>query len=141
MTATRWERAHDHLGFAPFLVGLHTPGVLLEAWIGFWQSIASGSADETLEQKFRRVADQWKAAVGSISNLDDIRGAAGYAELVALGRPVIPLILNELDSDPFYWFEVLAEITGVDPTPADQAGDVDAMTAAWKAWSRKKRIG
>jgi len=141
MTATKWEQTHDRRNptYIPYWLSPHTASAVLEAWIKFFQSARSGSAEESLEQRFRRLGDQWKASVGSISNPDDIRAARGYAELVALGRPLIPLILRELDSDPFHWFEVLADITGIDPTPPEQAGDVDAMVAAWKGWARKQR--
>jgi hypothetical protein len=49
---------------------------------------------------------------------------------------VIPLILAEMETTPGQWFWALAALTGEDPVPDADRGDVTAMTAAWLAWGR-----
>jgi hypothetical protein len=110
----------------------------LSAWIQFRRSVSQKS--EPIEDRFSRLAQQWKSHIGGISDPQEIRQLPGFAELVRLGPDAIPLILRELEFDSSYWFEVLAEIAGEDPTPAEQAGDVDAMIRAWKDWAAGKNL-
>jgi hypothetical protein len=108
------------------------------AWIRLGEFIAR--ATDPVETRFRRLAGQWKNAVGSASDPKDICGVSFFHELVRMGDDILPLVMRELDADPFHWFEVLAEITGEDPTRPGDAGDVTAMTAAWKQWAEDHNI-
>ena len=55
-----------------------------------------------------------------------------FQELVALGDPVVPLILSELKREPSVtWFVVLTTITGEDPVPPAMPGRVQEMAQAW----------
>ena len=47
-------------------------------------------------------------------------GTPAYQAIIALGSPVIPLLLQDLQREPAHWFEALKAITGEDPVaPAD----------------------
>jgi hypothetical protein len=59
-----------------------------------------------------------------------------YREIISMGKPVVPLILAELEERPDYWFAALRAITGEDPVPNEARGNVRAMTGAWLAWGR-----
>jgi hypothetical protein len=73
------------------------------------------------------------------SNTQALRNQPIYQELVAMGEPVIPLILAELDQESnVSWFTVLAAITGENPVPPELAGQVDAMARAWIDWGRQR---
>jgi hypothetical protein len=111
----------------------------LAAWIRFREAVSPRGAP--LSEQFARLADQWKLGIGAISDPQEIRALPGFAELVRLGQDIIPLVLKELDKEPTYWFEVLADITGHDPTPSEHAGDVDEMISAWKRWAAGKNLG
>ena len=54
-----------------------------------------------------------------------------------MGKPAIPLLLNELQRDLDHWFFALREIAGVNPVPLKDAGYVEKMRDAWLSWGRK----
>ena len=49
---------------------------------------------------------------------------------------MIPHILGEMAAAPGQWFWALLALTGENPVPDADRGDVTAMTAAWQEWGR-----
>jgi hypothetical protein len=97
---------------------------------------------QDVARRFEGLAAQWKAATRYRSNTHALRNHPVHQELVALGEPVIPLILTELEREPnVSWFTVLATITGENPVPPALAGRVDAMAQAWLVWGRQRGYG
>jgi hypothetical protein len=93
---------------------------------------------QELGQRFQRLATQWNAATRYRSNTRALRDHPVYQELVALGEPIVPLILSELEREPnVFWFAVLAAITGQNPVPPAVTGQVEAMARAWIDWGRQ----
>jgi hypothetical protein len=93
---------------------------------------------QTVERKFRNLATQWAELTAYCSNMGALRHHPVYHELVALGEPVVPLILRELERQPSAsWFGLLAAITGEDPVPPELAGHVAAMARVWLEWGRQ----
>ena len=93
---------------------------------------------QDVARRFQGLATQWNAATRYRSNTHALRNHPVYQELVALGEPVIPLILAELKRESnVSWFTVLAAITGENPVPPALAGRVDAMARAWLDWGRQ----
>jgi hypothetical protein len=83
---------------------------------------------QTVERRFHDLATQWLELTHYRSNLGALRDHPVYRDLAALGQPVVPLILRELERRPSAaWFGLLAEITGDHPVPAESAGIVSAM--------------
>src|SRR5438552_2735228 len=81
---------------------------------------------QSIERKFRDLASQWAELTAYRSNMGGL--------------------LCELERKPSAsWFGLLAAITGIDPVPAELAGNVDAMAGAWLDWGRRQgyqvRIG
>jgi hypothetical protein len=90
-------------------------------------------------RRFQGLATQWIETTRYRSNTRALRNHPVYQELIALGEPVVPLILMELEREPnVSWFTVLAAITGENPVPPAVAGRVDAMTRAWIDWGRQR---
>ena len=95
---------------------------------------------QDLAQRFQGLASQWNAATRYRSNTHALRDHPVYQELVALGEPVVPLILMELEQEPsVFWFLVLATISGENPVPPALSGRVEAMALAWIDWGRQRR--
>ena len=63
-----------------------------------------------------------------------------YQAIIALGPPVVPLLLHDLEREPFHWFEALQAITGEDPVPREHWGMIAAMRADWLAWGRERGL-
>ena len=61
-----------------------------------------------------------------------------YQSIIRMGPAVVPLILRELQREPDYWFWALTAITGENPVPPEDAGDLDRMTDAWLAQGRAR---
>ena len=57
-----------------------------------------------------------------------------YQQIIGMGTPALPLIFQELQREPDHWFWALGAITGENPVPEEDAGDLDAMTDAWLSW-------
>jgi len=96
---------------------------------------------QNVARRFQGLAAQWNAATRYRSNTQALRNHPVYEELVALGEPVVPLILAELGREPnVSWFVVLTGITGENPVPPALADHVDAMARAWIDWGRQRGL-
>ncbi len=94
---------------------------------------------QDVARRFQGLATQWKATARYRSNTHALRNQPIFQELVALGEPVVPLILTELARESnVSWFTLLAAITGEDPVPLALAGRVDDMAQAWLDWGRHR---
>jgi hypothetical protein len=92
---------------------------------------------ENIEERFARLAATWHRAVAhqSSSRLRDNHPA--YQEIIRLGPPVVPLLLRDLEVNRRHWFTALTAITGVNPVPREDAGDIPRMIDAWLRWGRE----
>jgi hypothetical protein len=54
-----------------------------------------------------------------------------YQEIIAMGPPVVPLLLRELEQDPHFWSWALTAITEEDPVPPSARGNLGEMARAW----------
>ena len=94
---------------------------------------------QDIARRFQGLATRWIATTRYRSNTQALRNHPVYQELVALGEPVVPLILMELGRQPrVSWFVVLTGITGENPVPPALAGQVDATARAWIDWGRQR---
>ena len=61
---------------------------------------------------FQRLAEQWKASRGPASTVKKRAQHPAYKEIIGLGEPAIPLLLEELDREPDHWFAALLRRQG-----------------------------
>jgi type I restriction enzyme M protein len=95
------------------------------------------SADD-LRHKFDRLVADWKAGRRATGTAKKMAEHSAYREIIALGRPVVPLILAELNRTPDHWFIALHEITKASPVPDGARGNLAEMTKAWVKWWEKE---
>jgi hypothetical protein len=95
-------------------------------------------AAETLEQKFNRLADAWQSGVAHLSSSSKRDNHPAYQEIIALGQPVVPLLLRDLERTSRHWFTALATITKAQPVAAEDAGNIRKMAQAWLDWGKKQ---
>lgn len=88
--------------------------------------------------EFDRLASQWKWETRYQSSSTIIEEHPAYQAIIAMGKNVIPLILEDLRSDGGHWFMALGTITGESPVRYEDRGKVDAMTAAWVEWGMRQ---
>lgn len=84
--------------------------------------------------EFEALVREWKATRGHTSSAARMAQNEAYQKIIALGEPVVPLILEELRRDPDHWFLALHAITGADPVREASRGKISAMADAWLAW-------
>jgi hypothetical protein len=93
-------------------------------------------APETIEQKFRRLAEAWHKAVAYQSATSLRNNHPAYREIIGLGPAVVSLLLRDLEENHTHWFCALREITGADPIPESAAGNIPQMVQAWLRWAK-----
>ena len=73
---------------------------------------------ETLRAEFSVLARQWNRDTMHLSRISRAVAHPAHVRIVAMGEPVVPLILEELRDCPSHWFAALWTITNIDPVPA-----------------------
>jgi len=86
---------------------------------------------------FKALADRWQRETGMLSSISKKYNHDAYQKIIALGKPVVPLILQELQNNPAYWFKALESITKASPIGNGQRVDLAAAAAAWIAWGKE----
>ncbi len=92
--------------------------------------------DESKAEKFTRLAQQWKLETAAVSSMTQMVEHPAYQEIIKMGMPAVPLILDELQREPHHWFAALTAITGEHPIRKEDAGRLSAMTASWLKWGQ-----
>jgi len=100
---------------------------------------AAKEEDRRLGTTFKSLAEQWERETRNLSSSHRIFAHRAFREIVALGRPAIPLILRRLQQSRGHWFAALQEITGehdlVDP---NDYGRIERIREAWLEWGRTR---
>ena len=112
----------DIVGFAPF-------------WSGSNYQEASYRQQQELRRRFNVLLKEWEEDTADLSSLSAITSHPSYKKIIGLGLRALPLIFSELERAPNYWFDALRSITHEDPVPAEDRGDLQAMTRAWLVWA------
>jgi len=99
------------------------------------QPRAPGPPD-TVEERFRQLEMTWTAETGYLSSYQDIVEHPAFREIIRLGTAVVPLMLRDLQERPRLWVWALPEITGADPVPPGESGNIAKMSEAWLRWGR-----
>jgi hypothetical protein len=108
--------------------GLSSVQQLLEAW----------QAGEEEHVRFRALAERWKSETAHQSNVAKRALHPAYQEIIGMGERAVPLLLAELQREPDDWFWALHAITGANPVPPADRGDLRATAEAWLRWAREK---
>jgi hypothetical protein len=97
------------------------------------------SANESLEHRFRELADIWRGATYELSSYSDIVEHPAYQHVVrTLGKNAIPFILKEIAAGQVNWVWALRAITGEDPTDPKQRTDLMQVARAWLEWGETR---
>lgn len=97
-------------------------------------------SDHELRELFGKLVSEWKQKSRYMSNTLTMVVLEPYQRIIGLGRPAVPLLLEEMQRQPGWWFSALEAITGEDPIPAGVGGQITKMTEAWLEWGRKRRL-
>ena len=95
---------------------------------------------EPIQERFQTLRDDWKSRTQHLSNVAQIALVFSYQQIIGMGPNAVPLILAELQQEPDHWFWALEAITGENPVPKQDAGDVEASTRAWLEWGKRNGL-
>lgn len=90
---------------------------------------------DPFEVQFRTLRDEWVADIRYSSSGTEIVNHVAYLRIIAMGMAVVPLILQELRKRVDHWFWALFIITGHDPVPLEDRGNLEKMRDAWLQWA------
>jgi len=96
------------------------------------------TTSNTTRDRFTRLASQWKEESVHMSNTAQMAMLRSYQQIIGMGDPAIPLLLEELQREPDHWFWALEVITSENPVPPEANGRIDDMAQAWINWGRQK---
>ena len=97
-----------------------------------------------LQGRFNSLRDIWRASTDLLSDVGKITSHPAYREIIRIGEPAIPLILEDLIKEgPNHWFQALKELPGDDFARGEQT--VEGARAMWLKWGETQgyihRIG
>lgn len=92
---------------------------------------------ENLEQRFRRLEARWEAETLFLSDAHRVIAHPAFQEIIALGEAVIPFMLHDLEQGPRQWVWALSRITGENPVPPADGGNLRRMGEHWLLWGRE----
>jgi len=93
---------------------------------------------ESLRGEFRKHSKIWRDETAFTSSVSDIVLHPSYQRIIGLGGEVLPLILRELEKSPRFWFWALEAITGENPVPNSENGQIRLMAKRWIEWGRAR---
>src|SRR5437773_2154916 len=82
-------------------------------------------------RRFQELVRQWKEATMFLSSITDMATHPAYQQIIGMGKEALPFLVEELRREPDHWFWALQAITGINPVPPADRGDVANMTKAW----------
>src|SRR5438132_8846937 len=103
-------------------------------------SIAPAPSPIEMQERFRRLATEWKEQSRYLSNTAQMAMLKPYQQIIGMGWPAVPLILEELQRGPGQWFWALESITDQNPVPPVAAGNVRLMARAWIEWGIRQGL-
>lgn len=98
------------------------------------QTTGSPPVAEKIARRFAALREEWLEQTRQLSSTTQIAMHPAYQAIIGMGPAALPLIFAELRREPGPWFWALKAITGEDPVPAQDRGDLVRMTAAWLEW-------
>jgi len=90
-----------------------------------------------VEEQFKVLADEWEQHRQEIwysSNINDYLKHPAYQEIVHLGKPAIPLIMERYKTDSLPWGFVLQEITGIPVIKDPKSFNPARVKEEWLKW-------
>jgi hypothetical protein len=91
-----------------------------------------------LEAEFNTLAEEWRAETRMLSLVTQKSMHSAYQRIIGMGKPVVPLILRDLEQKPDHWFWALRAITGDNPVKSEQCGRMKLMAQAWIQWGKEQ---
>ncbi len=98
------------------------------------------ASQDPLRMKFQQLKGEWKANLPMESSTWKLAMSPAYLKIIGMGPAAVPLLLEELKTEPDLWFVALRSITCADPDPVPHSarGNVAEMAKAWIKWGEER---
>lgn len=95
-----------------------------------------GLADRTFGPlyEFQRLYREWHSDTQLTSSITEVEQHPALRQIVAMGKGVVPLIMSSFKEETAWWFGALCELTGANPVPEQDRGEVEKMRQHWLKW-------
>lgn len=93
--------------------------------------------DFDLARRFQNLAQTWRSETKYVSSLSKIAMHPAYQKIIGMGKPVLPLILDELQKRGGHWLWALHVITDEDPAPVNAT--FGEAVQAWLSWGKANK--
>jgi hypothetical protein len=82
---------------------------------------------------FNDLYSKWKQET-FLDSSSKIFDNINYQKIIALGKNILPILINNLDGSSTFLFFALYKITNENPVQLENYGNILAMTEDWKNW-------
>ena len=89
-----------------------------------------------VQNKFNELSQKWEQETSGLSSISKKMTNLNYLKIIALGKIVVPFILESLQTKPDHWFLALKALTDEDPTQPED--DFEQAVEAWLNWGKQK---
>ena len=93
--------------------------------------------EPAIRARFTELADRWEIETIFLSNLGRAAEHPAHKEIVSMGEPAVPLILERMRETGAHWFHALGTITGANPVKRSDQGNIPAIQASWLEWGEE----
>ncbi|MBI3407080.1 MAG: hypothetical protein HY040_01825 [Planctomycetes bacterium] len=80
---------------------------------------------QPVRERFEQLA--WKTDTLLLSSITEMAMHPAYQQIIGMGKEALPLLFAEFRREPDHWFWALQAITGLNPVPITDRGNVDKM--------------
>ena len=102
--------------------------------LGYGQHADEVEVDPAVRQRFTELADRWELETWHMSVTSDACQHPAYLQIVSMGEPTVPLILERMQQEGGHWDFALGNITGANPVRRSDWGNIAAIQASWLEW-------
>ncbi|TAE72751.1 MAG: hypothetical protein EAZ85_08920 [Bacteroidetes bacterium] len=92
-----------------------------------------------LQIKFKLLAEQWYDETKYFSFAKQIENET-YFHILAMGKTIVPFIINELENGKNVWFNILKKLTHDNPIKQQNIGKPNLMANDWIEWAKTKNL-
>ncbi len=98
--------------------------------------------NSTIKKKFLELSAKWKKETAGLSSISSIVMNRNYQKIIALGLPVVPLILRELEREKRDWLWALEMIIGDEDNPLTPEVENSFIMSVqvWIEWGKKRNL-
>ena len=90
--------------------------------LGYGQYADEVEVDPAVRERFTELADRWYMETCLMSNSDRAAAHPDHMEIISMGEPVVPLILERMQDGRGHWDYALGNITGANPVKRARLG-------------------